>query len=237
MEAVLQPAYAFLILAALSLPWHKYGLSCGIRALCDAKNAASDRLSARMQSKRLKVRWNGEGVLIKGTWAKVVAKSPNGPKPTAQAALRTAALARCNPAQVSGWARIFLAYNAISSITELLSIMLRNRTGRDEAVARCQVLVASSTLAASAATDFELLDTRQLRRLLRMANIPTTGQETPPELLQKLRFHSDCDDSLFDNAKMPAKLQRYQLLQAGLHLLMCVAKCERHFNHSEVEPD
>ena len=115
--------------------------------------------------------------------------------------------------------------------------MLRNRTGRDEAVARCQVLVASSTLAASAATDFELLDTRQLRRLLRMANIPTTGQETPPELLQKLRFHSDCDDSLFDNAKMPAKLQRYQLLQAGLHLLMCVAKCERHFNHSEVEPD
>ena len=62
-EAVLQPAYAFLILAAISLPWSRKGLSCGLRGLCDAKRALADRLSAKMHSKRLKVHWKGKGVL------------------------------------------------------------------------------------------------------------------------------------------------------------------------------
>ena len=85
-----------------------------------------------------------------------------------------------------------------------------------------QVFVSRSTLAAPAANDFDENNPRQLRRLLRMANIATTDTDPKPELLQELRFHVDCDDALFDNGKMPDTLQRYQIKQACMHLLMCV---------------
>jgi hypothetical protein len=106
-EAVLQPAYAFLILAAIAVSWRTAGLSCGLRALCDAKRAASDRLSGKMQAKRLKVRWKGEGILVKGTWAKVVVKPAAGSKPSA---LRTVALTDCDPTQVRGQCRWLPGY-------------------------------------------------------------------------------------------------------------------------------
>jgi hypothetical protein len=187
-EAVLQPAYAFLILAAISLPWHTLGLSCGVRFLCDAKRALVDHVYAKKHAKKLLVRWRPvrpgarRAVLVKGTWAKVVARraaEQEAPKPTT---VRTVNLAECDLAQI---------------------------------------FVSRDTLAASVASDFDENDLRQLRRLLRMANIKTTETDTKLELLQKLRFHIDCDDQLFDNAKMPAKLARYQITQASMHLLMC----------------
>jgi hypothetical protein len=180
-EAVLQPAYAFAILMALSLPWHFAGLSCGLRGLCDAKRALSDRVVGKMQSKRLKVRWTRDGVLLKGTWARVAAKPAAGQNALAAMALRTVAMADCDPDHI---------------------------------------FVSGSTLAASAVADYALLDERQLRRLLRSLSMDTTGRETKPEMLRHLRFHVDCDDSLFDNDKMPDKLQRYQITQACMHLLM-----------------
>jgi hypothetical protein len=95
------------------------------------------------------------------------------------------------------------------------------RSGRPDRAPR-QVFVSRSTLAAPAANDFDENHPRQLRRLLRSLNIATTDTDPKPELLQELRFHVDCDDALFDNSKMPATLQRYQILQACMHLLMCV---------------
>ena len=90
------------------------------------------------------------------------------------------------------------------------------------------MFVASSTLAAGRPNDFEPLDERQLRRLLRMANIHMTGRETRPELLHSLRFLVECDDMFFDNSLMPNRLQRYQILQACMLLLVYYfAPCTR----------
>jgi hypothetical protein len=83
-----------------------------------------------------------------------------------------------------------------------------------------RIFVASSTLAAPKTLDFDQIDERELRRLLRMANIHTTGKETKSELVQALRYHVDCDDILFDNSLLPEKLERYQIFQSCMHLLM-----------------
>jgi hypothetical protein len=187
-EAALQPAYAFLILAAISVPWHILGLSCGVRGLCDAKRALVDHFYAKKHAKKLLVRWRPvrpgarPSVLVKGTWAKVVARRAADQQTLAPTTVRTVNVAECDLGQI---------------------------------------FVSHDTLAASVASDFDENDLRQLRRLLRMANIATTDSDTKQDLLQKLRFHIDCDDQLFDNAKMPAKLARYQIMQASMHLLMC----------------
>lgn len=189
--AVLQPAYAFALLAAVSLAWHKFGCSCSIRRLCDAKQAVADCMAARLQAKSLTARWAGGGVLLQGTWARVQIKPQSGPTPEAAHMTRTVALSDCDPAQI---------------------------------------FVSRSTLAAPASNDFEENDPRQLRRLLRGYNIATTATDTKPELLHVLRFHVDCDDALFDNSRMPKNLQRYQILQACMHLLMYFfAPCTRAF--------
>ena len=181
--------YAFCILAAIAIPWHVCECSCGLRALCYAKRALSDRLAAKFQAKRLKTKWAADkGILTKGTWARVAVRPHSGPKPAA-VQVRTVSLADCDPD------RIF---------------------------------VASSTLAAPKTLDFDQNDDRQLRRLLRSLNIHTTGRETKSELLPALRYHLDCDDTLFDNSLLPNRLERYQILQACMHLLMYYfAPCNR----------
>jgi hypothetical protein len=189
-EAVLQPAYAFAILAMIAFSWRTAGFSCGLRRLCDAKHATLDRLAGKMKAKHLKIPWNGEGVLIKGTWAKVAPRPTAGLKSLAPSTTRTVGLAECDPARI---------------------------------------LIAGSTLAAPAATDFDKNDKRELRRMLRALNITTTGRETEQELLKELRFQLDCDDVLFDNSKMPARLQRYQITQACVLLLMCATDLARSF--------
>jgi hypothetical protein len=185
-EAVGQPIYALLILAAMSAPWYLCGFSCGLRVLCDARRHLSDRTTAKMQAKRLKVPWSGDGILVKGTWARVTsATGTEAPKPSAA---RTVSLANCDSEHI---------------------------------------FVARSTLAAPKAADFSHNDERELSRLLRGLDM-TGNMATKSEMLDSLRFHIACDDSLFDNSVMPAKLHRYQIWQACMHLLVYYfAPCTR----------
>jgi hypothetical protein len=95
---------------------------------------------------------------------------------------------------------------------------------RTVAVADCdaaEMYISRRTLAAPASNAFNELDELGLRRLLRGLHIVTTDMDAKQELLQELRFQIDCDDVLFDNSKMPAKLEQYQTAQACMHLLMC----------------
>ena len=76
------------------------------------------------------------------------------------------------------------------------------------------MFIGKRTVLAARPTDFEVLDERQLRRLLRSVNISTDLDDDKELLLQALRFHMDCDDNFFDNDVVPNKLKRYQLAQA-----------------------
>jgi hypothetical protein len=68
---------------------------------------------------------------------------------------------------------------------------------------RGHVLLARATIQGSHPSDFNENSPRQLRRLLRSLNIPTTGHEQKEELLKKTRFAMECDDAGFDSALMP----------------------------------
>ena len=59
----------------------------------------------------------------------------------------------------------------------------------------------------------------ELRLLLRSLNVTTTGKKGHAKLAKTLRFHVGCDDTLFDSAPMPARLQIYQIWQAIIHVL------------------
>jgi hypothetical protein len=71
-----------------------------------------------------------------------------------------------------------------------------------------QVWISHRTIGSSKPTDYENLDTRQLRRLLRAANVETSGKEEDPALRLMLRYQLECDDALTDDSLMPKKLER-----------------------------
>jgi hypothetical protein len=175
-EAVVQPVYAFCILAAVCIPWHFAEFSCGFQGACNARRAVSDMVAAKLAGKRLRVKWvGGNGVLVKGTWAKVAAKTASDMRPPTQPGTRTVAFADCDANQI---------------------------------------LVSHSTIGAPKASDFEHNDVLQLWRLLRALHLHTSDNESKTALLHTLRCHVDCDDLMFDNAKMPTKLTRPQITQA-----------------------
>ena len=71
-----------------------------------------------------------------------------------------------------------------------------------------QVWISHRTIGSSKPTDYENLDTRQIRRLLRAANVETSGKEEDPALRLMLRYQLECDDALTDDSLMPKKLER-----------------------------
>ena len=55
-DAVLQPVFCLVILAAICLNWHFCEFFCGLRAGCDCKRALVDRAKAKLVSKQLKTK-------------------------------------------------------------------------------------------------------------------------------------------------------------------------------------
>ena len=93
---------------------------------------------------------------------------------------------------------------------------------------RAKVLLALNTIPGPHPNDFENLSARQLRRLLRSLNIPTSMREEKAELLRRVRFAMDCDDKSFDSEPLPDTLERWQLTQAYLLVLIYFyAPCTR----------
>jgi hypothetical protein len=93
---------------------------------------------------------------------------------------------------------------------------------------RAKVLLALNTIPGPHPNDFKHLSTRQLRRLLRGLNMPTSVREEKAELLRRVRFAMDCDDKAFDSEPLPDKLERWQLSQAYLLVLIYFyAPCTR----------
>ena len=83
-----------------------------------------------------------------------------------------------------------------------------------------QVWISHRTIGSSKPTDYENLDTRQLRRLLRAANVETSGKEEDPALRLMLRYQLECDDALTDDSLMPKKLERCAALAPR-----CASRC------------
>ena len=89
--------------------------------------------------------------------------------------------------------------------------------GRDPSL----VWLSRSSAGAPNPDDYKgLHSVRELRRILRLGNIPTTGKEDQHTLLQMLHFAVDCDDNLFDSEKMPEKFQTQQILHSIMHVLV-----------------
>jgi hypothetical protein len=93
---------------------------------------------------------------------------------------------------------------------------------------RAKVMLALNTIPGPHPNDFENLSARQLRRLLRSLNMPSSLREEKAELLRRVRFAMDCDDKQFDGEPLPDKLERWQLTQAYLLVLVYFyAPCTR----------
>ena len=91
-----------------------------------------------------------------------------------------------------------------------------------------QVWLAANTIAAPQPSDFDTLSVRELRRLLRGFNISTDGHDDEDSLLKRIRFHTECDDMLFDKTLLPTKFKAFQFQQAIMHtLILYYAPCTR----------
>jgi hypothetical protein len=93
---------------------------------------------------------------------------------------------------------------------------------------RGRVHIARSNISGPQPDHFETLSLDELRRLLRSLNISTSGHEEKEELLRRVRFATECDDPGFDSAPLPEQLERWQLNQAYmLVVIYFYAPCTR----------
>jgi hypothetical protein len=81
---------------------------------------------------------------------------------------------------------------------------------------RDKIRIAHSNIQGSQPNHFDTLSLGELQRLLRSLNIPISGHENKEELLRHVQFAMECDDPGFDSAPLPDKLERWQLMQAYL---------------------
>ena len=187
LEAVLPLLCAFLILTAISTPWHACEFSCGLRPCCNARRAFMERIKARLARKKLSASWDGD-VLVNGTLALVQKET---------------------------------VVEREQSNDKKHSITLA-------ASDRAKVLLALNSIPGPHLNDFENLSARQLRRLLRSLNMPTSLREEKAELVRRVQFAVDCEDKTFDSEPLPDKLERWQLTQAYLLVLVYFyAPCTR----------
>ena len=184
-EAILPPLLALLVLAAIAMPWHSVGISCGLQRGCNKKRSWSDTLAGKRKRKKLTKEWQGEG-LPDGTYAVMMRRNSDD--------------------------------NAAAPGNFQDGNMRRSIELQDGH--RGQVWIAHSTIAASEPSDYEQLSVRELRRLLAMANVTTTGKEDQRSLLRTLRFQSDCNEVLVDTSLIPRKVHAYQIKQACFLVLL-----------------
>jgi hypothetical protein len=189
-DAVLPPVLTLAVLAAVGASWHFAALSLGVRPCCDAKRAAADRVTAGLQRRKLT-------------------------QPTEQDA--------AGPLLKGTWAGV-RRRPAAGGPDEAAAETRRGRgPKRTVALDECerdQIWLDPHTVAAAGARDFEQNDDRQLRRMLRGYGVSTHGTEPRRELLHAVRFHLSCDDTMFDNARMPSRLHAYQIVHAMMHVFV-----------------
>ena len=207
------PTLALATVLTISLLWHAAGCSCGLRLFCNTKRAFMDKLSGRMARRVLRVKsgkpimvpmftkvWGGEK-LLDGTYARIDNLWQDG---KGQADLPRLAL-KAHGFETDAKRTIKLAGSDVG-----------------------QIWIAHKAIPASQPTDFDDLDTRQLRRLLRFGNVETSGKEDDETLRHMLRFQLECDDNLVDDSMMPKKLARYQVYQACMYVMIYYyAPCTR----------
>ena len=93
---------------------------------------------------------------------------------------------------------------------------------------RGRVRIARSNIPGPQPHHFGTNSLDELRRLLRSLNISTSGHEEKEELLRLVRFATECDDPGFDSAPLPEQLERWQLNQAYLLVVIYFyAPCTR----------
>ena len=62
-EILLPPLTGLFIVAAISIPWHYTGFSCGLRFCCEHKRSLADAPLKKRHAKKLVTKWGGEPVL------------------------------------------------------------------------------------------------------------------------------------------------------------------------------
>jgi hypothetical protein len=194
-EAVLPPLIALAITLVVSLSWHICGYSCGLRFLCNKKRIISDRLKGKWERFSIKA-------------PKFHKKRPRLTKEWRGERLLSGTYARFQKEK---------EYEIIGGRSVAIKESITRRTSKLNNSDIGRVWVAPSTMMGPQSSDYDKLDSRQLRRLLRSLNITTTD-ETDAELKRHLRFQLECEDRLFDDSLMPQKLARPNLKQACMYV-------------------
>ena len=62
-DVLLPPLTGLFIVAAISIPWHYTGFSCGLRFCCERKRFLMDVPMKKRHAKKLITKWHGKPVL------------------------------------------------------------------------------------------------------------------------------------------------------------------------------
>ena len=204
-EAVMPPTLALVTVLIISLLWHAVAFSCGLRMVCNTKRAFVDQLKGRFERRKLRVK-SGKPVLV-----------PNFTKLWGGEKLLHGTYARIDDRWREDKDEVDLPKRAAKARAfETDAKRTIKLAGSDVG----QVWVAHSSIPASQPKDYDGLDTRRLRRLLRTANVETSGKEDDETLRHMLNFQSECDDDLVDDSMMPRKLARHQIYQACMYVMV-----------------
>jgi hypothetical protein len=170
------------VLTGVTLPWYATGKTCGFRPVMKVLHMGRDiALTFVANFSAMDMKWNGEGRLRVGTFARLVQSEH-------------AVLDKYGTSWKRRMAQGLYGFKSDSDRTIAV-------------VPGQEVWVKETEVGGPEANDFSQLDHRELMRLLRMASYEVSGFMPKAQLLRLLRFTVDSDDVQYDPRPPPLQIK------------------------------